>query len=86
MSRLFDRVAAPNPESLLTHPSSQVRLAAQVPWWGWVAVGLAFVMAGLMVWYLWPRRPPKEPELPRDENGNLIPPWQWQEKGIQPPG
>jgi hypothetical protein len=60
-------------ESLITHPREQAALAAQLPWWGWAMVALGFVMAGLMVWYLWPRRP--RPDMPRDSDGRPLPPW-----------
>ena len=83
MADPFETLQAPETESLLTHPLSQARLAAQMPWWGWVAVGLCFAMAGLMVWYLWPRKPKPMPDLPRDDKGKLIPPWEWEARGIR---
>ena len=86
MSKALDSVSSPHTHSLITHPSSQIRLAAEMPWWGWVAVGVAMLMAGLMVWYLWPRKPHPEPDLPRDTEGRLIPPWKWKDLGIRPPG
>jgi len=84
MSRVFDSLVYQEPQSFLTDPVSQARLAAQMPWWGWVFVGLGLLMAGLMMWYLWPRRPKPRPDLPRDPQGRLIPPWKWQDLGVGP--
>ena len=78
MSRLFEQAVSPKVESFLTHPSSQARLAGEMPWWGWAAVGLCLAMAGLVIWRLWPRRD-RTADLPRDEEGKLIPPWEWEE-------
>ncbi|HRU04748.1 MAG TPA: hypothetical protein P5137_03110 [Candidatus Brocadiia bacterium] len=63
-------------ESLLTHPSSQLRLAAEMPWWGWLTVAACLAMCGLLIWYLWPKKP-KDPfaGVARDADGKPVPPW-----------
>ena len=73
----------PHVESLFTHPESQLELAASMTVWHWIAVGLCFAMVGLMLWRLWPREV-RRPDLPRDAEGKLIPPWKWEEIGYRP--
>ena len=72
----------PEIESFLTHPESQLRLAAEMTWAGWLTVGLCVAVAGLLIWRFWPRRDHLA-DLPRDSEGKLIPPWEREEIGCR---
>ena len=84
MPRIREIYPSSDMESFVTHPREQLELAAQMPLWGWVAVAAAFVFCGLLIFYFWPRKD-RCADLPRDEDGRLIPPWQWQQKKPPPP-
>lgn len=83
MARFPQGPISPETKSFLTHWEEQAELAAQAPWWMWVVVAACVAMCALMVWHFVPKKPPQDPteNLPRDEDGKLIPPWKWGEEG-----
>ena len=82
MARIPSGSMSSEPRSLVTHWHEQLEVAAQAPWWLWAVLAICVVMCVLMALYLCPRKP-KDPTagLPRDEHGNLIPPWKWEDSG-----
>lgn len=83
MPRIPEMHPSSDMESLLTHPREQLELAAQMPWWGWMAVAGAMLFSAALIYYFWPRKD-RCADLPRDDDGRLIPPWQWQQQQKPP--